>query len=156
MGNAYQLLMDYALRALGRKSHSEAELKKKLKRRMSKLGGAPAHCERVIVRLKELGYLNDDQILQNYFEYRLIARPVGKFLFLQQMHRRGIPLEQARAEWDKRRIEERPLAKELVAKYQAKFAAMPMVARKKKIAALLASRGFSPDVVWDVASQYVK
>jgi regulatory protein len=115
-----------------------------------KIPDAEKTIQKVLERLKELRYLDDGKILEDYFEYRLKTRPQGKFLFLREMHRRGIPFEKAREEWEKRDIEEKPLALELVKKRERQLKGLPPVLRKKRIASLLASRGFSPETVWGI------
>lgn len=148
----YQTLLNYSFWLLGRKAYTEAEISERLKRRTAKLKiSEPENLiKKVIERLKELRYLNDEKILEDYFEYRLKTRPQGKFLFLHEMHRRGIPFEKAREEWEKRDIEEKPLALELVKKRERQLKGLPQVLRKKRIASLLASRGFSPETVWGI------
>ncbi|MBI2453805.1 regulatory protein RecX [Candidatus Peregrinibacteria bacterium] len=162
---SYRLLWEYALRLLALKSYTESEMLKKLSVKASRSGnspsqafsqvppGAAAHDPavlKVLARLKELDFLNDGKILENYLEYRLKNRPVGKFLFLREMHRRGIPFEKSAEEWEKRGIQEGELAADFVQRRARKFESMPLALRKKKIGTLLASRGFSADTVWDV------
>lgn len=148
----YRNLLDYALRLLGGKSYTEQEMREKLVRRSEKIGlsGADGFVAKAMSRLSELGLINDAKILENYFEYRLATRPVGKFLFIHEMHRRGIPIKEATAEWEKRGVSERELAKNFLAKKHSKVADLPSFLRRKKTAQLLASRGFSPETVWHV------
>lgn len=150
----YQILLNYAFRLLGRKNYTEAEILKKftLRGKKLKLIGLDAAVKKVIERLRELKYLDDDRILNDYFEYRLKNRPVGKFVFLHEMHRRGIPFECAKKEWEKREIDEEPLARTLL-ETRGKLwnkEKMPVVLRKKKIIQVLTSRGFSPDTIWSI------
>lgn len=150
--DSYKTLLNYSFWLLGRKAYTEAEIFERLNRRglKVKLPQIQAAIKKVLERLRELKYLDDDKILENYFEYRLKSRPQGKFLFLHEMHRRGIPFEKARAEWEKRDIEEKPLALELLKKRERQLKGLPQVLRKKRIASLLASRGFSPETVWGI------
>lgn len=152
MQDPYKILLNYSFRLLSGKSYTESEISTKLKKRSEKvkLEDVPNLVAKVITRLKELNYLNDDQILSDYFEYRLRARPHGKFSFLHAMHRRGIGFETARAAWEKRGVEEAPLAIALLEQKKRKLEKLPDVLRKKKIAQLLASRGFSPETVWGI------
>lgn len=144
--------LDYALRLLGGKSYTEGEMREKLLRRSEKIGLSDEDnvVSKVMSRLSELGLINDAKILENYFEYRLATRPVGKFLFIHEMHRRGIPIKEATSEWDKRGVSERELAKNFLTKKQSKIAGLPSFLRRKKTAQLLACRGFSPETVWHV------
>lgn len=146
----YRNLLDYALRLLGGKSYTEHEMQEKLVRRAGKSGafGTDDFVLKAMGRLAELGLINDAKILENYFDYRLATRPVGKFLFIHEMHRRGIPIKEASAEWEKRGVSERELAKNFLAKKQSKVAGLPSFLRRKKTAQLLAGRGFSPETVW--------
>lgn len=113
-----------------------------------KLAALENAVEKVIARLKELAYLDDGKILENYFEYRLNNRPVGKFAFMQEMRRRGISREAASAAWEKRNIDEKSLALALIEKKKKNLEKLLPNGRKKKIARLLASRGFSPEIIW--------
>lgn len=162
--NAYQSLLDYALRILGRRSYSESGMLHKLLQRGKKLklGDFPdaaevsAASKKVLDRLRELKYVDDDRMLADYFEYRLKSRPVGKFEFLHEMHRRGIPFQRAGREWDRRGIAEEPLAQAFLEKRRRQWVKekMPPVLQRKKIAGLLAGRGFAPDTVWAILDKY--
>lgn len=155
--DSYQLLLNYAFRLLARKAYAKRALLLRLERKAKKekvdeKKQRPV-IEKVLGRLAELGYVNDEKILEDYFEYRLKSRPEGKFSFLQRMHRRGIPFEQARKVWDHRGIDEEALAQELLEKKAEKFSKMPSVLRRQKMVRLLASRGFSPETVWKMVER---
>lgn len=155
--DSYKILLNYSFRLLGRKNYSEAEISKKFIQRGKKLklSDLDTAIKKVIKRLRELKYLDDDRILNDYFEYRLKSRPVGKFLFLHEMHRRGISFDQAKREWEKREIDEEPLALQLLKNKnrQWKKENMPPVLRKRKVIHLLTSRGFSPDTIWGLVDK---
>ena len=60
----YQILLQYSFRLLGRKSYTEAEIADKLSQRIKRrklAEGLPA-AEKVITRLRELGYIDDKKI----------------------------------------------------------------------------------------------
>lgn len=155
----YQTLLNYAFRLLGRKNYTEAEILKKftLRGKKLKLIGVDAAVKKVIERLRELKYLDDARILGDYFEYRLKTRPVGKFVFLHEMHRRGIPFERAKQEWEKREVDEEPLARGLLETRGRQWnkEKMPLVLRKKKIVSLLSGRGFAPDTIWGILDKTI-
>lgn len=115
-----------------------------------KLSASEKVFTKVLERLKELGYIDDAKILENYFEFRLKHRPVGKYLFQHTMYRHGIPLSLARQEWEKRKIDEEPLAFSILKLRSREFEGLPKVLRKQKMARLLAGKGFSPETVWGV------
>ncbi len=150
--SSYQLLLDYAFRILGIKSYSEAEMKKKLalKAKRVKMADSEALIQKILERLKELAYLNDEKILDDFFEYKLKAKPQGKFLFLMEVRRRGISREKAEQKWHERGISEKDLARELLERKANQLKKYPPEKRKEKAARLLASRGFSGEVIWDI------
>lgn len=149
---SYQALLNYAFRLLATRNYTESEMLSRLDRRASKLHlkGKASATKQVVKRLRELQYLDDQKILADYFEYRLKSRPVGKFGFLHQMHRRGFSFERAKLEWEKRGVDEGMLAEALLEKKRKELDKLPEVLRKKKIMSLLARRGFSPDTTWRI------
>lgn len=146
------MFLQYAFRLLGRRSYTNREMEKKLMQRSRRLHIAKPEKDisSVLKRLSVLKYIDDEKILEDYFEYRLKARPQGKFAFLHLMHRRGIPFEKASAAWDNYRIDEEKLASELIEKTERRFVKLPKVLRRQKLARFLASRGFAPDIVWRI------
>lgn len=156
MRNDYQKLLDYSFWLLGRKAYTESELCKRLTLRAAKLKleAVEASIKKVVARLKELKYLDDSKILENYFEFRLKSRPQGKFLFLHQMRRRGIPFDAAKLEWERRGIDEETLAREVLEKKRLAWTGLPAVLQKKKAAQFLASRGFAAETVWSIISSH--
>lgn len=153
----YQLLMAYAFRLLSKKTYTEGEILKKFsskgkRLKLSEDESAPAG-KKVLERLKELNYVNDEKFIDDYFEYRLNNKPQGKFGFVNEMKKRRISFEIARQQWEKRNIDEKSLAMRLVSKKLRILHKLPPPKKKKKIMAALASRGFSPDIVWEILGE---
>jgi regulatory protein len=67
-------LWDYALRALGRRELSTADMRARLIRHAK----ADADVEAVLARLKEAGYLNDQRFAEHYAELRLEREGHGR------------------------------------------------------------------------------
>jgi len=81
-----EALWEYALRALGGRAHSVAELSEKLRRRA-------AHEEdvhRVVAQLKQYGYLNDRRYAQAFAASRLENEGFGKMRVLAELRRRRV------------------------------------------------------------------
>lgn len=146
----YKSLLIYSFRLLARKAYSQAEMKRKLSMRAKKvlLPEAGLAIEKVMDRLEGLGYIDDKKIVSNVLEYRLHERPVGKFGFLIEMKRKGINTDRAKEEWEKRGIDEHELARALFENKKRFLAKLPLQKQKEKFSRLLASRGFSSDIVW--------
>lgn len=149
----YQRFLNYAFWLLGRRAYSKKEIVKKFRQKAKKLkleeNTVEPLIEKVLHRLEDLNYVNDAKILENYFEYRLPARPSGKFVFLNEMKRRGISLDEAKRVWDEKKIDEKILAEEFIAEKIKRFACLNTQTKKKRLAGLLARRGFQANIIWD-------
>lgn len=79
-------LYELALRALGRRPHTSAELRAKLARRSADEGAVEA----VISRLRENGYLDDELVAESHSEFRRDYALVGQKRVLDELRRRGV------------------------------------------------------------------
>src|SRR5207253_8230352 len=82
-------LYDYAVKALGRRMRSVAELKR-LMRQRAEGEDADALMERVIARLKEQNYLNDSAYATTYTTYRKENEKFGKRRVISELKTRGV------------------------------------------------------------------
>ena len=157
----YRALLGYAFNLLARKWYTEHELVIKLVLRCTaspaKAGRSSFLIEQVLQRLRELNYINDDRILENYLSFTLPARPLGKFGFLQKMRQRGIDYAQAELAWNTMNLDEEVLAHQLVENRLKRLSSSTkgskkeqLLAQRKKLANFLAGRGFSPSVIYEV------
>ncbi len=82
-------LYDYAVKALGRRMRSVAELKRLLRQRA---GGddAPRLIERVVAHLKERKYLNDSAYAAAYTSYRKENQKFGRLRVISDLKARGV------------------------------------------------------------------
>lgn len=87
-----EALYEYALRALGRRSHTFAELERKLARKCA----SREDIADVVARLLEYGYLDDERVAESHTELRRDAALLGSKRVLGELRRRGI--DQATAE----------------------------------------------------------
>lgn len=145
---------DYALWLLGRQAYTAAEVRQRLRRRAL----PEADTERVVARLLELGLLDDRAYAIAYVDRRAATR--GGLALRQELQRKGVATELieravgAHGEADQRRA-----AVELLRKQAWRFEVAPgaddaLVARARGRAyALLARRGFPPDVVREAVDE---
>lgn len=83
--------VDAALRLLGSRTHGEVELRRKLRQR-----GCPAdEIDRAIVRMRELGYLDDEAFAQAVVAYR--ARSRGAQAIAAELAAKGVSRDVAAA-----------------------------------------------------------
>jgi regulatory protein len=83
--------MERALRLIGVRARTESELHAKLVRG----GAAGAVAQGVCSRLKELGYVDDEEFARRWLEERLALRPAGRRLLLSDLLRKGVPRQVA-------------------------------------------------------------
>ncbi|WP_298432609.1 regulatory protein RecX [Geobacter sp.] len=77
----------YALDLLSRRDHGEAELIRKLRRKVSD----GEEIARIVARLRELGYLDDRRLAARIVESALAGGEMAGARLRQELHRRGIP-----------------------------------------------------------------
>lgn len=81
-----QGLWEFALRALAGRSYSVAELREKLRKR-----AAPgAEVARVLARLKEYGYVNDERLAERFAASRLENQGVGRARVVRELKKRRV------------------------------------------------------------------
>ena len=144
-----QLLM-YAFRALGQRALSEAELRGRMLRRQPD----PELVSGVLERVRELGYLNDEQVAQ--VEVR--RRGVGSGRVRQKLRQRGVEnqvIEEVLAERDPEAEAED--ARTLLTRRWPSFQRAPDP--QKRAFAFMLRRGYSSSLIWlllrEVAAEHL-
>ncbi len=79
-------LWQYALRLLSGRAYSLAELREKLARRAAGAGDVPG----VLARLKECGYVEDQQLARSYAAARLENQGLGKTRVVRDLRARRV------------------------------------------------------------------
>jgi len=85
-------LYDYAVKALGRKMRTVAELKRLMRMRVPEEHGAE-WIESVVVRLKEQKYLNDTEYAAAFSRMRVDNQRFGKRRVQQELMTKGVHME---------------------------------------------------------------
>lgn len=133
--------MEYAFRALAARALTEYELET----RLAKRGATPDEARRVVDRLKELGYVNDEAVARS----ATTRRGVGKMRVKFDLARRGVDkhviAEAITARGDE---DEREEAARLVERYRDKWARAKDP--RAKAFGFLARRGFAVNVIYAV------
>jgi regulatory protein len=83
-------LYDYAIKALGRRMRSEAELRRLMKMRVEPGERGDAAVFAVLVRLKEHGYLNDQAFAETYARLRQENEKFGQRRVQQDLKQKGV------------------------------------------------------------------
>ena len=138
-------LLDYAVKSLSAKMKSVRDLRRKLVDR-----GAPETVDKVLARLKDLGYLSDERFAADYTRLRKENDKFGRRRVQQQLFQKGIAsdlsnktLTDAYAD-----VDEFVLAKQYVQRKRMK----PPANEKETVRAMrrLIAAGFTTKTVWKV------
>jgi regulatory protein len=134
-----------ALRFLEARMHTRREVRDRLTRR----GFAPAAVARALDDLERVGLIDDAAYARTFIENRLRTRPKGYALLKAEIVRKGIAPPVA-ADAVRAAREARPeieVARDLLAKAAARFAALAPEARRRRRASFLKSRGFATETI---------
>jgi regulatory protein len=83
-------LHEYAVKSLGRRMRSEAELRRLMQGKVERDDSGAAKIASVITRLKEYGYLDDTAFAENYTHLRQQNEKFGARRVRQELGRKGI------------------------------------------------------------------
>jgi regulatory protein len=83
-------LYDYAVKALGRRMRSEAELRRLMKARAEHGEGGDAAMTAALARLREHGYLNDAAFAETYARLRQQNDKLGQRRVRQDLQQKGV------------------------------------------------------------------
>ena len=132
-----------ALNILSRRAHSRGELYDKLLMK----GEAKEEIQRVIERLDEAGYMDDEAFAQAFASSRLQRKPCGRKLLALELRQRKVApniiekvLDEAFAGFD-----EAGAATAILKKYSARFEKYEGYELKRRLYRFLRNRGFSPE-----------
>lgn len=144
----YRKLMEYSMRALSRRAHTSFELRQKLQKRPN---CTPELEDQVLARLQDLNLINDEQYLKNAIEQSTRYKLEGPYKFASRLKRKGISMKESNELWNQTEISERALAAQALEKAAKRFAKFPQEKRFQKRAQFLASRGFSAELIFELA-----
>ncbi len=149
----YEKLLQYGLKIVSRKRYTEAEMRSKLELFFKRKGMfGKESIEKVIRRLEELNYLNDEEYARAYLSDRVKFRPKGKFLLKMELSKKGVSKELVNKTIDSLEIDEYEMAMDVLEKAGKKWAKLPIVEQRNKAYSHLAARGFGGDAIYKAVS----
>jgi regulatory protein len=141
-------VVEAAARLLESRSRSEAEVR----RRLTTAGYRPELVDRAVIRLVELGYLDDEAFARAWVESRDRARPRGEIALRRELRLKGIAQGTIEAVLEDRAESAEAGADEVAARRlldrharTLSRIADPRV-RRQRAYALLARNGFDPEI----------
>jgi regulatory protein len=152
------VVVEAALRFLEARARSVAEVR----RRLTTAGYRPDLVEAAVVRLEELGVLDDESFARAWVESRDRARPRGERALRQELALKGVEravsdeiLEERREAGDGSEVD-LDAARRLLARNARSLARVAdLRIRRQRAYALLARNGFDPDVCRQASAETV-
>jgi len=157
MSNSYEKLITYALKIISKKRYTVSEIEKKLKKMIIKYELETENLDglikKVIDRLLELKYLDDQKYISDFISDRVTFRPRGKYLIKNELKKKGITKEVLDHAFNQIEIDEESMILELLRKRMQKWTSLPVFKQKIKAYQYLSSRGFEKDNIYKAISQ---
>ncbi len=141
----------YSLRLLTVRPRSEKEIEERLKRK----GFSSQVIPKIIDKLKEWDYLDDEKFAQAWIEERILHHPKGRIALSRELREKGISsqiidkLLNHYLPHDK----EKEIAKKLLIKKLAKEKYTPIEKKKRRVFEYLARRGFSFSLIQEILNK---
>jgi regulatory protein len=137
----------YAFLLLSYKARTASELRQRLARK----GFSPDIVARTLQRLAELKMIDDAGFARRFAEDRITIGHKGKWRVRGELLKRGVDRQQIDAALEQA-PDEVAAAKEVAEKYVSRNRRLEPDVRKRRLYALLARRGFSPDTIRQVTN----
>jgi regulatory protein len=143
--------LQYAVKLLSTRPYTERKLREKLYGRQY----TTPEIRSALDRLKRERLLDDRKYAEDYVHARMAARPRAATRMVTDLLARGIPLALAREVTAELmpKSDELTLAREFVRRKQAQYAHLDEDTRWRRLAGMLARRGFSLDTIRAVLKQ---
>jgi regulatory protein len=147
-------LHEYAVKSLGSRMRSEADLRRLMRAKVEPDEGGAGKIAAVIVRLKEYGYLDDIAFAENYTALRQQNEKFGARRVSQELNRKGIA-QQTITETIETKYAE--VSEEALARQHLERKRIKKPADKKETARVmrrLVTAGFSVGVIYKILRQW--
>ena len=150
MDDLYAILLESSIRFVSYRPRSEKEfidflLKKLQKRKISDR----RIIDRVLIRLRDLGYADDAKFVSWWTQQRESHKPKGTRAITQELRTKGIEVRDLN-------LDEDALARQAIAKKLPLWGKLPPLERKKKIYGFLGRRGFTGDTTRRIIDEVVR
>jgi regulatory protein len=148
-------LLDYAVKSLGSKMKSERDLRRRLSDHVSRDESGHGTIEKVIAKLKELGYLSDARFASDFARLRQENEKFGKRRVQQSLMQKGIASSLVNEAVTKQyeEVDETALAHQYIERKRLKQPSGDREQRQKETAKImrrLVAAGFSSRAIWAV------
>ena len=155
MHSDYEKLLNYSFRLLSRKRYTVFEIEKKLKQYSKRRSLDDENdINKVIKRLFDLRYLNDQEYCNDFINSRIKFKPRGKFLIKKELMLKGIKKDLIENTMNKNIINEEELGSRLIEKKTHKWSKLEIRKQKEKAYQFLSRKGFSLDSIYKILDKH--
>lgn len=151
MSEGYEKLLGYAFFLLSRRRYTVGQMKKKLVGR--EVGGAE-DVEKVIGRLLDLKYLDDELFVQEWVRQRRSLKPRGMYMLKRELKMKGIDEGLISQYVNDELIDESADAQAFIEKKRRVIMRVPEERQRDKVFSLLKNRGFSLQAIYKVLDSW--
>jgi len=150
----YDSFFNLALRFLSFRPRSQAEVEAYL----VKKGVSASDLAKILQRLTELNFINDEAFARWWIARRRGDHPRGQHLISLELKDKGVDKELTASLLAEsvKETDERSLAAKVAAKKAAKLRGLPEEEIRKKLYLTLAGRGFSGEVISETVAKILK
>jgi len=160
MSKSYEKLLGYSFFLIAKKRYTVTQLKKKLVDRkvvdkdIEEGEKGDENIEKVIQRLLELKYLDDDLFVKEWVRQRRSLRPRGMFMLRNELKMKGIEESLIDRYVNEDKIDEVVDAQAIINKKRRSLDRTPINKRKEKTFNLLRNKGFSIQTIYKVLDSW--
>jgi|SRR3989344_1390756 len=154
----FEKFYNKALKFLSYRPRSEDEVRKNLlnsrgRFKSAKRNTTPEIAEKIIAKLKEYKFINDEEFVRWWVEQRTNFKPRSLRLIKMELKQKGITTELIDSVIHNSEFKiqnDLELAKKLIEKRLNKYKSLPREEKFQKVARYLASKGFSYDIIKEI------
>ena len=148
----FEKFYNKALKFLSYRPRSEKEIRDKLKKKKA----SEETINKIILRLKENNFINDEEFVKWWIEQRTTFKPRSFRLIKMELKQKGVSNDLIEKVIDDLRltIDDLKSAKKLIQKRLSRYKNLPREKKFQKIARFLSSRGFDYDIIKEIFKSY--
>lgn len=149
ISEGYDKLMQYGLRLVSTKRYTFSGMRKKLTNYTQKHEIIEKEfIPKVMKRLDELSYLDDQKFVKDYVAQCNRIRPRGRMVLIRELKRKGVPKGLIESALEDTEVDDENVVFEVLSKRVRRWTKYSEYEQKRKAYQFLYSKGFSRDAIY--------
>ncbi len=152
----YCKVLQYSIKIGSKKRYTLEGMRKKILQYIEKRGAeddikrSEDYMEKILARLSELNYLNDEQFAKDFISERLKFKPKGQILLNRELRTKGISVNVLDKVFTEVGIDEFGFGMKALLKRNKRWESFTVYERRSKAFRFLLSRGFKIDIIYKI------